>query len=99
MNSPLRLIELLRVAEKDATSGCLRYGKHICKTHLTSLINEENVDGPVHFSSSPQPARAGRYQCAAILQGIEHKRIVIELFDEFIWTTITFICFLHRSER
>src|SRR5258708_7297188 len=99
MNAALRLIELLRVTEQHATRGGLRYREHIRKTHLASLINEQNVDRLVHFAPSPQPARPARNQCSTFPQGIEDGRIVVELFDEFVRAAIGFICFLHCSQR
>src|SRR5438034_9868980 len=61
MDTLLRLIELLRIANEDETAGCLRNRQRVGEGHLARLVHEEHVHRARHVIAGPHPGCSGHY--------------------------------------
>ena len=68
VTGPLRLIELLRIAEEHDGPRCLAHRQHIGQRHLPGLVDEQDVHRLPELLARPQPRGAAEQAAARWLQ-------------------------------
>src|SRR5262245_50826340 len=96
MCSPLRLFELLGVAQKNDAIGSLGDGQCVGQRHLAGLVHEQNIDRLDKLGSTPQPRGSAKNVDLAGLKGFESGLIVLDLQD---WASISrsFVYFVAKG--
>src|SRR6184192_477000 len=99
MNTSLRLIELLWIAEQNNTRGSLRDSDCICERDLTSLVQEEYIHGIGHFGSGPEPGRSSCNLSRPSSYGARHSLVVFRLCNRRFLALVAIIALLNCPQR
>ncbi len=80
MTPPLRLLELLRVAEQHQVPGRRRHGEHVGQGHLPGFVDEQHVDRLDEFRSCPEPWRAAEHAPTRLAKPTPRHGVVVGFF-------------------